>query len=117
MTYKVCYWDEATQSQQERDATPDEVAEIDARKNAPAPVPAAVTRRQAKQALILRGLIDQVQPAIGAITDPTQRRLMQAEWDDSQEFQRHRPSLIAIGAALGLDSAGLDDLFRFAVTL
>lgn len=32
MTYKVCYWDAETKSQQERDATPDEVAEIDARK-------------------------------------------------------------------------------------
>lgn len=32
MTYKVCYWDAETQSQQERDCTPAEVAEIDARK-------------------------------------------------------------------------------------
>lgn len=32
MTYKVCYWDSETDSQQERDATPDEVAEIEARK-------------------------------------------------------------------------------------
>lgn len=32
MTYKVCYWDTGTNSQQERDATPDEVTEIEARK-------------------------------------------------------------------------------------
>lgn len=32
MTYKVCYWDAETKSQHERDCTPDEVAEIDARK-------------------------------------------------------------------------------------
>lgn len=31
MTYKIVYWDIATQSQQERDCTPEEVAEIDAR--------------------------------------------------------------------------------------
>ena len=35
MTYKTVYWDTATQSQQERDCTPEEVAEIEARKNAP----------------------------------------------------------------------------------
>jgi len=31
MTYKTVYWDTATQSQQERDCTPEEVAEIEAR--------------------------------------------------------------------------------------
>ena len=35
MTYKTCYWDDATQSQKERDCTPEEVAEIEARKTAP----------------------------------------------------------------------------------
>lgn len=34
MTYKTVYWDTASQSQQERDCTPEEVAEIEARKNA-----------------------------------------------------------------------------------
>lgn len=34
MTYKICYWDVETQSQQERDATPIEQAEIDERKAA-----------------------------------------------------------------------------------
>lgn len=33
MTYKVCYWDAETQSQQERDATPDESAEIESRRS------------------------------------------------------------------------------------
>ena len=34
MTYKICYWDEVAQEQKERDATPEEAAEIEARKNA-----------------------------------------------------------------------------------
>ena len=38
MTYKTTFWDTATQSQQERDCTPDEIAEIDARKTAPVPI-------------------------------------------------------------------------------
>ena len=79
--------------------------------------PQIVTRRQARQALFLRGKLDLVQPAIDAIQDATQRGLMQIEWDDSQEFLRTRPSLIAIGTAIGYDSAGLDDIFTFANTL
>jgi hypothetical protein len=31
MTYKICYWDEVESCQKERDATPAEKAEIDAR--------------------------------------------------------------------------------------
>ena len=80
-------------------------------------VPQVVSRRQAKQALLLRGHIGLVQPAIDAIPDATQRALMQIEWDDSQEFVRTRASLIAIGTAIGLDSNGLDELFTLASTL
>lgn len=83
----------------------------------PAPVPTSVTRRQAVQALILADKIDLVQPVIDSIPDPLQRKLMQAEWDESQEFQRNRSSLIAIGTAIGLTSEGIDNLFRTAVTL
>jgi hypothetical protein len=86
----------------------------------PAPVvvvPQEVTRRQALQALLLAGKLHLVQPAIDAIQDATQRGMMQIEWDDSQAFQRTRPSLIAIGTAIGLDSAAIDALFVTAATL
>lgn len=83
----------------------------------PAMVPQSVTRRQARQALLLAGMLDSVQPAIDAIADPVQRRMMQIEWDDSQEFERQRPSLLGIAAALGLSSTQLDDLFTQAATL
>lgn len=83
----------------------------------PAPVPESVTRRQAKQALLINGKLALVQPAIDAIADPAQKAMIQIEWDDSQEFQRSRPTVIAIGTAIGLDSAQLDDLFRQAVLL
>ena len=115
MTYKTTYFEDG--QQYERDCTPEEITEIEARKVAPAPVPETVTRRQAKQALAINGKLSLVQPAIDAIPDPAQRTLMQIEWDDSQEFQRSRASLVAIGTAIGLDSAGIDDLFRLAVTL
>lgn len=74
-------------------------------------VPLKVTRRQARQALLFEGLFDLVQPAISAIPDPVQRQLAQIEWDDSQDFERHRPLLIQIGYAIGLNDSGLDALF------
>ena len=82
-----------------------------------ASVPASVTRRQAKQALLLNGLLANVQPAIDAVPDATQRAMIQIEWDDSQVFERDRPALIALGSALGLSSAQLDALFIQAAQL
>ncbi|MCA0214506.1 MAG: hypothetical protein LCH79_15180 [Proteobacteria bacterium] len=81
------------------------------------PVPQSVTRRQAKQALALNNLLHLVQPAIDAITDETQRTLMQIEWADSQEFHRNRPALIGLATALGLTSEQLDSLFVQAAAL
>lgn len=80
-------------------------------------VPAKVTRRQALQALRIAGLRDLVQPAIDAIPDPLARDLAQIEWDESLEFERHRPLLIQLGNAIGLDDDGLDALFVQAAAL
>ena len=81
---------------------------------APVIVPQKVTRRQGRQALLLAGKLDQVPLAIGAIEDETERRLAQIEWEDAQDFERHRPLVVEMGAALGLD---LDALFIQAATL
>ena len=74
-------------------------------------VPAKVTRRQARQALAMEGLLGSVQPAIDAIPDAQQRQLAQIEWDDSQDFERGRALLIQLGHAIGLTDAGIDALF------
>lgn len=74
-------------------------------------VPSRVTRRQARQALAMEGLLDSVQPAIDAIADPLQHQLAKIEWDDSQDFERDRPLLIQLGHAIGLTDAGIDALF------
>ena len=42
---------------------------------------------------------------------------MQDEWDDSQTFERNRPSLIALATAIGLSSAEIDAHFLTAATL
>lgn len=94
-------------TQAEKDAAI--AADIEAKRKAS--VPASVTRRQAKQALLLKGLLANVQPAIAAIPDAAQRAMIQIEWDDSQVFDRDRPALIALGSALGLSDIQLDNLF------
>jgi hypothetical protein len=81
------------------------------------PVPLSVTKRQARQALLLAGLLDQVQPKIDAIPDATARAMAQIEWDDSQVYERDRPILISLAGALGLSSGDLDQLFRTAAAL
>lgn len=90
-------------------------AEIEAAQRAR--VPQSVTRRQARQALLLAGLLDNVQPAIDSIADPVQRSMAQIEWDDSQQFERKRPMLISLAAALGLGEEALDNLFIQAAQL
>ena len=80
-------------------------------------VPEKVTARQAVQALISVNKLHLVQPAIDAIADPVQRAMVQAEWDKSQDFERNRPTLIALATAIGLDAAGLDALFIVAEDL
>lgn len=80
-------------------------------------VPDKVTARQAVQALISVNKLHLVQPAIDAIADPVQRAMVQAEWDKSQDFERNRPTLIALATAIGLDAAGLDALFIAAEDL
>ena len=51
MTYKTIYWDDVTKSQQERDCTPEEVAEIEARQSSNdvlnAPILAQITALEA----------------------------------------------------------------------
>lgn len=83
----------------------------------PPMVPQVVTRRQARQALLLADKLHLVQPAIDAIADPLQRGMVQIEWDDSQTFERQRPTLITLATALGMDDAELDALFTHAATL
>lgn len=79
----------------------------------PGPIrtPHTVTRRQAKQQLLIDGILDQVQPAIDAIADDIQRAMVQIYWDDATEFERANGELIALATSLGLDDEAVDALF------
>lgn len=84
---------------------------------APPVVPAAVTMRQARLALLGAGLLDDVDTAIASIPDETTRRAAQIEWEFSNEVQRNNSFTALLGAGLGLSSAQMDALFIQAVTL
>ena len=99
-----------------RDATPDEIAEIEARANQPPPVPQSITMRQARLALLNAGLLDDVEAAIITMDEP-QRTQTQIEWEYAQEVQRDNALVAALGPKLGLDDAAIDSLFNMAATL
>ena len=86
--------------------------------NRKALVPASVTRRKARQALLLSGITkEMVTTALQNIPDPLERGLAMIEWEDSLEFERDRPLVAAMGALFGLNEEQLDELFITAGSL
>lgn len=93
-----------------REATPEE---LEAMKP---PVPAEVTMRQARLALLAIGKLDQVVPAIEAL-EGAERGVARIEWEFSSAVVRSRPLVVMLGLALGLDDEALDQLFITAAGL
>jgi hypothetical protein len=73
----------------------------------PEPVPTSVTRRQAREALLNVGLLD----------DATERRRAEIYWQDSATFERSNAMLAQIAGAIGLSDADIDELFVAAAGL
>lgn len=80
------------------------------------PAPSSVTMRQARLALLGAGLLSSVDAAIDAMPSP-QKEAARIEWEYSQEVQRNKPLVQALGPALGLTEAQIDALFTVADTL
>lgn len=78
----------------------------------PDPVPATVSARQIKLALLAADLLDDVE-AFAASQD----RAVQISWEYAVEFERQDPMLTAMAAAFGLTDEQVDDLFRAAAEL
>lgn len=83
----------------------------------PAPVPQSATMRQARLALLSIGKLDDVEAAIAAIPDATEKRAAQIEWEFATTVERSSPLLASLATAIGLTQTDLDDLFTQAVTL
>ena len=80
---------------------------------APQPVPAKVSRMQAKQALLAAGLLATVDGAIASSGDAA----LQLYWAEASDFHRDHPALMAMTAALGMTPEQVDDLFRAAALI
>lgn len=80
-------------------------------------VPQSVTMRQARLALLGAGLLDDVNAAIAAIQDTTQRRAAEIEWEYAQTVDRASPFTQQLASGLGLTSEQLDSLFTQAAAL
>lgn len=76
-------------------------------------VPASVTRFQTFAALTNAGLYDQAQQAATTSSNP----LVVLAWANAQNFNRNSPTIISIGASLGLSSSQIDDLFIAAAQI
>ena len=82
----------------------------------PAPVPAEVTMRQARLALLSAGLLDTAQGVIDALPMPA-RRQAQIEWEYALSVRRDHP-LIALMISEGLATeAEVDGLYVAAAGL
>ena len=90
------------------------IAEIEATYVPPDPVPpyvpASVTMRQARLALLGAGLLASVDAAIDSLPSP-QKEAARIEWEYGSEVQRSSGLVPMMRAALGLDDAALDALF------
>lgn len=80
------------------------------------PVPAEVTMRQARLALLAAGKLAAVEAAIDAMAEPT-RTGARIEWEYSNALQRDNALVAALGPALGLSTNDIDNLFRAAAAI
>ena len=77
-------------------------------------VPASVTPRQARLALLQIGKLDAVSAALAAIPDPARRTAAQIEWEYATVIERNSPLVQSLAAGLGLTAPAIDALFEAA---
>ena len=86
------------------------MAEINA--DAP-PVPRSVKMWQAKAALSLSGKLADADTAIAQVSRPE----LTIAWEYATDVSRDSPGMSAIGQAIGLDAAAIDNLFIAAAQI
>jgi len=75
------------------------------------PPPGSVSMRQARLALLEENLLDAVETAILAISDPSQQKAAKIEWEYAMSVDRDSPFTQQLAYGLGLSSEQLDRLF------
>ena len=81
---------------------------------APPVIPQRVTKFQAKAALFLAGLLDDVE---ALMADPATDRITRLAWTESLHFERQSPMIAAMASLLGLSNQQLDALFVSAFAI
>jgi hypothetical protein len=81
----------------------------------PQPVPAEVTMRQARLALLEAGKLGAVASAIAALASPA-KEAAGIEWEYSNSVQRRNGFVEQLAPALGMTGADIDALFILAAT-
>lgn len=74
----------------------------------PVRIPEAVSRFQARAALLQAGLYSQVQEYMNRADTP---QITILAWNDAQEFRRDSPTVAALAGLLSLTDSQLDALF------
>ena len=75
----------------------------------------AVTMRQARLALLQKGLLSSVDAAIAGL--PEGKEAAEIQWEYGSEVQRLSPLVVGLMPALGMSEEEIDDLFVLASTL
>ena len=77
-----------------------------------------LTRRQFRLGLLGAGIsTGQIEDAIAAIEDATERAIAEIEWQDASQFQRLHPLVSVLSQHLGMTPTQVDDLWNHAATL
>ena len=114
MTYKICYWDSISNTQKERDATNEEVAEIETIKAAAQTlvpeIPQVVPMRSCRLILLQNNLLSVVQnyidniPGLGGDS-------ARINWEYAQTVRRDDPLVVQLIPSLGKTEAEIDQMF------
>ena len=81
-----------------------------------AQIPASVTMRQARLAMLGAGILDDVEAAIAAM-EGDEGRAARIDWEYALDVRRDWPLINALGSQLGLTEQQIDDLFVAAAAV
>ena len=87
------------------------------------PVPRAITAWQAKAGLAMTPhpqagtMLAAAEAALAAMPEGAEKIVVLSAWDNNANFERTSPTILSFGAALGMTSDDLDNLFRLGGSL
>lgn len=87
------------------------------------PIPFSITAWQAKAALSLTPhpqagtMLVAAEAALNAMPEGQNKIVVLSAWHNNANFERHSPTILSFGEALGMDSDSLDNLFRLGSSL